>query len=125
MLQGPITVFDANTYGGDARIDNVPPGQERFISYAIDLQVQVEASNSRQESRVQTGKLVKGVLQLTRKNVLTQDYTMENKADRDKVLILEHPVRKGWKLVESPELLETTDTWYRFRGSFLRGKLKP
>jgi len=36
-------VFDANTYGGDARIDNVPPGHKRLISYAIDLQVQVNA----------------------------------------------------------------------------------
>jgi hypothetical protein len=122
LLQGPITVFDANTYGGDARIDNVPPGHKRLISYAIDLQVQVNGEHQRQESSVQTGKLVKGVLQLTRKNVLTQDYTMENKADRDKVLILEHPVRKGWKLVESPELLETTDTWYRFQRSLPMGK---
>jgi hypothetical protein len=124
LLQGPITVFDANTYGGDARIDNVPPGQKRLISYAIDLQVQVNAENQQQESSVQTGKLVKGVLQLTRKNVLMQDYTMENKADRDKVLIIEHPVRKGWKLVENPELLETTDTWYRFRRSLPVGKME-
>ena len=122
LLQGPITVFDANTYGGDARIDNVPPGQERLISYAIDLQVRVEASNQRQESSVQTGKLVKGVLQLTRKSISTQEYAMENKADRDKVLIIEHPVRKGWKLVESPELLEITDTLYRFRQPLPAGK---
>ena len=67
LLQGPITVLDASIYGGDARIDNLPPGQERLISYAIDLQVQVNATNQRQESKVQTGKLVKGVLQLTRK----------------------------------------------------------
>jgi hypothetical protein len=115
LLHGPITVLDANTYGGDARIDNLPPGQERLISYAIDLQVQVNATNQRHESRVQTGKLVKGVLQLTRKNVMTQSYTTENKADRDKVLIVEHPIQKGWKLVNSPTPLETTDTWYRFR----------
>jgi hypothetical protein len=122
LLQGPITVFDANTYGGDARIDNVPPGQRRLISYAIDLQVQVNAENQRQEGSVQTGKLVKGVLHLTRKNVFSQDYTIENKADHDKVLIIEHPVRKGWKLAESPELLETTDTWYRFRRPLPMGK---
>jgi hypothetical protein len=115
LLQGPITVLDANTYGGDARIDNLPPGQERLISYAIDLQVQSEASNQRQESSVQTAKLVKGVLQLTRKNVLMQEYAMANRADHDKVLILEHPLHKGWKLVESPKLLETTDTRYRFQ----------
>jgi hypothetical protein len=124
LLQGPITVLDANTYGGDARIDNLPPGQERLISYAIDLQVQVNATNQRQESGVQTGKLVKGVLQLTRKSMFTQNYIMENKADRDKVVIIEHPFRKGWKLVDSPKLLETTDTWYRFQESIPAGKTK-
>jgi hypothetical protein len=117
FLQGPITVLDGNTYGGDARIDNLPPGQERLISYAIDLQVQVHTSGQRQESKVQTGKLVKGVLQLTRKSILTQEYVMENKAERDKIVIVEHPFRQGWKLVDSPQPLETTDTWYRFRAS--------
>jgi hypothetical protein len=58
LLQGPITVLDDNAYGGDAQIDNLPPGQERLLSYAIDLQVQVNATNQRRESRIQTGKLV-------------------------------------------------------------------
>jgi hypothetical protein len=122
LLQGPITVLDDNAYGGDARIDNLPPGQERLISYAIDLQVQVNATNQRQESRVQTGKLVKGVLQLTRKNAFSQDYVLANKADRDKVLIVEHRFRQGWKLVDSPKPLETTDTLHRFRESVPAGK---
>jgi hypothetical protein len=124
LLQGPITVLDANTYGGDARIDNLPPGQERLISYAIDLQVHVNATNQRQESRVQTGKLVKGVLQLTRKSMFTQEYVIENKADRDKVLLIEHPFRPGWKLIDSPNPLETTDTWYRFRESIPAGNTR-
>jgi hypothetical protein len=121
-LQGPMTVLAANTYAGDARIDNLPPGQERLISYAIDLQVRVNATNQRQESRVQTGKLVKGVLQLTRKNVFTQEYVMENRGDRDKVLIVEHPFRQGWKLVDSPKPFETTDRWYRFQEPLPAGK---
>jgi hypothetical protein len=124
LLQGAITVLDGNTYGGDARIDNLPPGQERLISYAIDLQVQVHSTNQRQESKVQTGKLVKGVLQLTRKSMFTQEYIMENKADGDKVLIIEHPYRNEWKLVDSPKPLEITDTWYRFRESIPAGQTR-
>ena len=34
---GPVTVLDKGGYAGDARIDNVPPGQERLLSYGIDL----------------------------------------------------------------------------------------
>jgi hypothetical protein len=122
LLQGPITVLDDNTYGGDARIDNLPPGQERLLSYAIDLQVSVNTTNQQQDSRVQTGKLVKGVLQLTRKNVFTQEYVVENRADRDRLLVIEHPFRKGWTLVDSPKPLATTDTLYRFQESIPAGK---
>jgi hypothetical protein len=122
LLQGPVTVLDGNTYAGDARIDNVPPGQERLISYTIDLQVQINATNNQQESAIQMGKIVKGVLQLTRKHVFGQDYIIENKGEHDKVVVIEHPSRQGWKLVDSPNPFETTDTLYRCKESVAAGK---
>lgn len=115
LLQGPITVLDANTYAGDARIDNLPPGQERLLSYGIDLQVLVNSTKNKQEDTIQTGKIVKGVLNVSRKHVFTQEYIAENKADKDKTLIVEHPFRQGWTLIEPQKPLETTDTLYRFK----------
>src|SRR5688572_21544205 len=100
LLQGPITVLDANTYAGDAQIDNVPPGQERLLSYGIDLQVRVDATKNRTDVALMTAKIVKGVLELTHKNVFTQEYLAENKSDKAKTLIVEHPLRQGWKLVD-------------------------
>jgi chromosome segregation ATPase len=64
------------------------------------------------------------VLQLTWKSMFAQEYIMQNKADGDKLLIIEHPYRKEWKLVDSPKLLETTDTWYRFRESIPAGQTR-
>ena len=95
LLAGPITVLDANSYAGDASIDNVPPGQERLISYGVDLQVIVDATKNTSDSAIQTGKIIKGVLYLTRKNLFTQEYVSENKGDHDKTLIIEHPTRGG------------------------------
>ena len=40
-MQGPITVFDGGNYAGDAEIDDVQPGAERLISYAMDLDTEV------------------------------------------------------------------------------------
>src|SRR4029079_8489589 len=87
LLQGPITVLQGASYAGDARIDNVPPGQERLISYGVDLQVLVDAKNNKREDSIIAGKIVKGVLWVTHKQVLTQDYKAENKGERDKALI--------------------------------------
>lgn len=117
LLAGPITVLEAGTYAGDARIDNVPPGQERLLSYGIDLQMLVDSTKNKNESALQTGKIVKGVLVITRKNLATQDYVAENKTDKEKTLIIEHPVRQGWKLVDTEKPIETTQTLYRFKGS--------
>lgn len=115
LLQGPITVLDAGTYAGDARIDNVPPGQERLLSYGVDLQMLIDAKNNKSESTLQTGKIVKGVLQLSRKHTFTQEYIAQNKADRDKTLIIEEPIRPSWKLVDTEKPMETTDSVYRFK----------
>ena len=94
LLAGPITVLDASSYAGDASVDNLPPGQERLISYGVDLQVLVDATKNKQDSAIQTGKIIKGVLHLTRKHQFTQDYLADNKSDKDKTLIIEHPLRQ-------------------------------
>ncbi len=122
LLQGPITVLDSNTYAGDAQIDNVPPGQERLLSYGIDLQMLVDNTKNKQDSSILTGKIIKGVLQVQRKLVATQDYLADNKSDKDKTLIIEHPIRQGWKLVDTDKPIETTQTLYRFKGAVSAGK---
>ena len=117
LLQGPITVLEGNSYAGDARIDNVPPDQERLISYGIDLQMTIDSTKNRQEDHIQTGKIVKGVLSISHKYVSSQDYIADNKSDHDKTLIVEHPIRPGWSLVDTEKPIETTDTLYRFKGT--------
>jgi hypothetical protein len=123
LLQGPITVLEAGTYAGDARIDNLPPGQERLLSYGVDLQMLVNATKNRQENSILSGRIVKGVLHIQRKHVFTQEYVAENKReDRATTLIVEHPLRQGWKLVQPEKPLETTDALYRFRVEVPAGK---
>lgn len=122
LLAGPITVLDGSSYAGDASIDNVPPGQERLVSFGVDLQVVVDATKNTTVSAIQTGRIVKGVVYLTRKNVFTQDYMADNKGDKDKALIIEHPIRQGWKLVDTDAPVETTESLYRFKGKVAAGK---
>lgn len=123
LLQGPITVFDGGGYAGDARIDNLPPGQQRLLSYGIDLQVVADAAKNEQTNTVTTGKIVRGVLQVQRKVVNARTYLFENKSPRDKSIVVEHPRLGGeWKLVDTAKPYETTDDVYRFRTEALAGK---
>jgi hypothetical protein len=116
LLTGPITVFDGGGYAGDAQIDNVPPGQQRLLSYGIDLQVVADAAKNEQTNTIQTGKIVRGVLNVQRKVVHKHTYAFENKSPTNKTIVVEH-VRLGgdWSLVDTPEPFEKTDNVYRFK----------
>jgi hypothetical protein len=122
LLQGPLTVIDDQAYAGDARIDDVPEDQTRLLSYAVDLDVRVNAEQKKDSHIVQTGSLVKGVLHLKRKHALQREYAIENKADRDRKLLIEHPLRSGYTLVDTPKPVETTESFYRFEDTVAAGK---
>jgi hypothetical protein len=123
LLQGPITVFDGGSYAGDAQIDNLPPGQKRLLSYGVDLNVLVQAEG-KDASQLLTGKILKGVLQLKRKLVRSQTYTIQSKADREKTVVVEHPITRQWKLSETPDPFEKTDNLYRFKVVLPKGEQK-
>jgi hypothetical protein len=116
LLQGPVTVLDKSSYAGDATIDNLPAGQERLLSYGIDLDVLVNSQRNTQSAVVTSGKIVKGVLSVDRKYVSSQDYVADNKSDKAKILVIEHPIKQGWKFVDdTPKPFEVTLAVSRFR----------
>ena len=115
LLQGPVTEIEGGSYAGDARIDDIPPGQERLLSYGIDLEVPVQVTDEPPRNTVQAAKLVNGVLRLVWKDTSEVTYVFDNKADSDKIIVLEHPRAEGWKLVEPVKADETADSVYRFQ----------
>lgn len=111
---GPVTVYDENSYGGDGQIGNLTPGAERLLSYAIDLKLTVDSS--REDSRrIDSARISRGNLVLTRKIFQNRTYLVKNSSDRERPLIIEHPRRKNFKLIEPAKPLEETEGLYRFR----------
>ena len=101
----------------------MPPKQTRLLSYGIDLQLPVLVEGVKDNQRVQSGRIVGGVLQLARKFVSSRTYVAENKSDRAKKLVIEQPRRsKDSKVVDSPAPVETTDTLWRFQVEIAAGK---
>jgi hypothetical protein len=123
LLQGPLTVLEHGGYAGDARIDNVPPGQDRLLSYGIDLEMLVDNTKNSQRASVLTAKIDKGELTISRKLVSSMQYAANNKTSKDKVLVIEHPIRYDWKLVDTQKPFETTQGLYRFKGTALANKV--
>ncbi|HEY2588169.1 MAG TPA: hypothetical protein VGI81_20665 [Tepidisphaeraceae bacterium] len=123
LLQGPVTVIEARSYAGDAQIDDVPPGQQRLLSYGIDLKVLVERNDEPVANTIQSAKLNKGVLELAWKDVTQTEYLIKNRGEADKTIVVEYPREEGWKLDEPAAADETTPSVYRFDRPVAAGKL--
>jgi hypothetical protein len=121
LMQGPITVFENNTYAGDSRILDLQKGEERLISYAVDLGTEVEPVAKRDADRYTLVKIVKGVVQTTTKNRETKTYNIKNRSEQDRVVLVEHPYRPDFKLV-SKEAKERARDVYRFEVDVPAGK---
>jgi hypothetical protein len=122
LMQGPITVFDKDTYAGDARILDLQKGEERLISYAIDLGNEVEPVAKRDPDRFTQVKIVKGILQTTTKVREIKTYNLKNRSDQDRVVLIEHPNRADFKLVGKVEPKEKASDVYRFEVKVAAGK---
>lgn len=114
LVQGPLTVFDGGVYAGDARIDDIPPGQERLLSYAVDLQTEVESISTTEQPTLVTVSLVKGTLVASQKALAEQTYTIKNRDEKPRLVLIEHPFRPEWQLTDTPTPAERTKDVYRF-----------
>ena len=114
LMQGPITLFDSGTYAGDARIEDLPPGQDRLISYALDLKTEVEPKLEGGTQELATVSLKKGTMLISRRLVEDRTYLVKNRDAKAKTVLIEQPYRADWKLTEPKESTERTRDLYRF-----------
>jgi hypothetical protein len=122
LMQGPITVFEGSVYAGDARIEDLQPKEERLISYALDMKMEVEPLVQGGTSELTSIRIRKGVLVASQRLLQTKTYTSRNKAAEKRTLVIEHPFRPEWKLVEPPKPIERSPSVYRFQLTVDTGK---
>ncbi|HSS30039.1 MAG TPA: hypothetical protein VLL06_03385 [Nitrospiraceae bacterium] len=122
LMQGPITLFDSGTYAGDARIEDLSPGQDRLISYALDLKTEVEPTLEGGTQELATVSLKKGTMLISRRMIEDRTYYVKNRDAKAKTVLIEQPYRADWKLVEPKEPTERTRDLYRFSVAVEAGK---
>jgi hypothetical protein len=122
LMQGPITLFDGGTYAGDARIEDLPPEQDRLISYALDLKTEVEPKLEGGTQELATVSLKKGTMLISRRLVEDRTYLVKNRDAKAKTVLIEQPYRADWKLAEPKEPTERTRDLYRFSVAVDPGK---
>jgi flagellar biosynthesis chaperone FliJ len=110
---GPITVYDGGAYGGEALVETVKAGDKRLISYSVDLGTRVTTAFDTRQDLVRDIHFKRGIL--TTKNAMaeTRTFTIKNVDSKSKTLVIEHPKRPGYDLINLKPA-EVTATAYRF-----------
>jgi hypothetical protein len=111
---GPVTVIDANAFAGEGLIEAVQPGESRLLSYAVDLGTEVSTASDSERQRVERVLVNQGMMRLFAKTVEKKTYRIRNNNETARTIVLEHPVRPGWKLIAMTPA-ESSANYYRFK----------
>ncbi|MDA2913781.1 hypothetical protein MYX77_07465 [Acidobacteriia bacterium AH_259_A11_L15] len=112
---GSFTVIDSNAFAGEGLTQTINPGERRLLSYALDLGLEVATNRGTERVRVERVEIHRGVLRFHRRVVEKKTYTVRNNDAKPRSVILEHPVRAGWELIDTAEPVESSASFHRFR----------
>ncbi len=113
---GSLTVLDRDAYAGEALMERLKPKEQRLISFALDLGTRVSTEVVGDSRPAQLVKVANGVFQVHYFKAEKKIYRLANQTDREKIIYIEHPLRKDWGLAdETAKPAIVTDRYYRFR----------
>jgi hypothetical protein len=112
---GTFNIIDTGTFAGEGLIETVHPDERRLLSYAADTAVRVTSEAESKDLPVSRIQVLKGVMYLSREHRNKIKYTVRNSDTAKRQVVIEHPVREGWKLVDNNKPEETSASHYRFR----------
>jgi Carboxypeptidase regulatory-like domain len=119
---GSFNLLDADAFAGEGMLETIHPDERRLISYAADPAVHI-ADRLQEDSRpVSRVRMTKGVLITTQELRTSHKFEIRNADTSARQVVVEYPVRSGWKLSETLKPEETSASYYRFRLPVEAGK---
>ncbi len=114
LIPGPVAVFDAFTYAGDAQVGYMTLNDKRLLAYAVDLSVSAAVQDD-STNTMRSIRIVDGFIEETRKQVQRTSFAFNNKdAARGRTILVETAKIEGWELAEPKKAAEETQNLYRF-----------
>jgi hypothetical protein len=113
---GSFNIMEAGAFAGEGLLAEVHPDERRLISYAADTAVRINSQGASEQKPYARLRAARGILYLTRELREKRTYSITNADTTARSVVIEHPVRSGWKFLDKdlkPE--ETSSSYYRFR----------
>ncbi|HEY3398948.1 MAG TPA: hypothetical protein VGM19_14970 [Armatimonadota bacterium] len=114
LMAGPVTVLAGGAYAGDALLDDLNKGDERLITYAVDLTTEVAVDPALGQTQIVSLKIDKGVLLVSSRNHVETTFTIKNRGEEARNVLIQLPARPGWSLLEPAKPAEQTANYWRF-----------
>lgn len=115
LEQGPLTVFEHETYLGEAMLNTLTPGAEQLVPFSVELGCVISIEPHSDQQEVHQARIRYSNLYLHYYEEELKTYVIQNKTERDLDLFIEHRFNPGWELIDTPEPIERTTHFYRFR----------
>lgn len=112
---GSFSVIDGSAFAGEGLTEAIHPGERRLLSYALDSGLQISSNRASETQRVEKVVILHGVMTHTRQLREKKTYVIRNNDDKARVIVVEHPARAGWTLVDTPAPTESSAGLHRFR----------
>jgi len=112
---GSFSVLEDETFAGEGLLDPLKPDEKRLLSYAMDLSMMVDTKQESESQRVTRVRILRGVMIHTSELRERKTFTIRNEDTAARTVVIEHPVRSGWKLAKDLIPAETTPSYHRFR----------
>ncbi len=115
LEEGPVTVYEENSYVGECMLPFMVDGDKRLLAYAVDQDVTVNKEiKSRNESVHEV--IVRGpVIETYYYQINETKYNLKNKGDEAKEVIIEHSKEYGFEPWKTEKFEEETPNYYRWK----------
>ncbi len=109
LENGPLTVIDGDSYGGEGELERLKPKEKRFIGFGTDLATKVTKKTERTKDPVALVRVKGGRFETFYAVKDRTIFTLTNQTDRPRTLFLDFPMPDKWKFsdeVPKPESVE-------------------
>jgi hypothetical protein len=112
---GSFSIIEGDSFAGEGLLDPIKPNERRLLSYAGDSSIHVTTDSDSEPQPISHVRIIRGLMTITRQERSKETYTIRNTDKDAHNVVIEHPVRNGWKFLDTtPKPEETSDTLHRF-----------
>ena len=111
---GPVTIFQGNSYAGEAMMETMRKEEVRFIPYSVELGVTVSDKRHTVKEAYTRAKKTKVFIYKFYRRLTITEYELASDLDHPTTVYLDHPFLYN-ALEGTPEPDEITDKFWRFK----------